>query len=1062
MNLTNFKKSNVLNGLIICSSITVFGTGSAYATDAEIWQKYTGDITDSGIPTLPDYSYSGYRLGEFDVPDNHTLPVFDITDYGAVANDQLSDQEAIQQAIDAAEKNNGGVVFFPAGTFLVNTDAENTKTIQISSSNIILKGSGSEPGGTVIEMKNHMLQPEGGSPWSTPNMITYSISGGSQPTSAILQDVSRGSMSIQVADASIFKGEKYLRLTMNNNLDANSDYLDGKSTNNAWSKINDEGVSLSEFHEIAEIDLNTNTLTLKDPIVDDIKVSLGWTAQPYKLMESVGFEDIHFKGHFTDIFVHHKNYIHDYGWHAINMKRVAHSWVTRSRFTNVTRTVGMGLSYASSIHTILADGNGGHHLTNVGGNSSRILQGLIWDNTVNGFYHGADLSGGTSGSVAWRVESEKGSGWDTHAAQPRTNLIDHYTSAGISSVGGHYSNLPNHLTGLTIWNQLNNGESDEAAVNYWPSPDCGNYCGAVLASPIIVGYHGNSTTFVDESVKYKESIGTKVTPESLYEAQLEHRLPETEIYTETFSNISILGWTQETYTGDNNIEWTFGSGVKSEESGRIDGSKAIYFQGNPDKERSIAVQSGIISGGISKLSIKAKDVWNEGNERVVELLINGDVVGQYKHIGTEDYIIEFNNLNIRGDFTIGLRNMSSEAGSNSVAIDDISWSSYGESWTSDAKTAYDTFKINWYKGGVPVSGISLSDEDVEIKAGESYTLMPIVTPSFATNTSVRWSTNNAAIATVDGGGKVEGVSAGDAIVTATTNDGGFSASSNINVITESNKETFSNLQLNSWGTETYVGDNGIEWSVEGKGVTDYINGSKHIYFQGNPDKPRVVAVQSGIISGGIKSFSATAKNLWNPENERKLELIVNEEVVDTFSYKGTDVYNININNINVAGDFTLAIKNVSTDAGNNTVAIDDMTWEAFDESMEIVNKAPEVSAGNSKVIILPEDTLSLSGACKDDNLPQEGIQSCMWTAPEDVTFLDASNPKTKANFKKPGSYTLTLTATDGELTSMKEVVIIVKEADRIANNSKDSGGSFRYGYILFILALLRMRKVTNL
>jgi hypothetical protein len=47
--------------------------------------------------------------------------VFNICDYGAVANDVFDDGLAVQAALDAAEKNGGGVVLVPRGRFQINT-----------------------------------------------------------------------------------------------------------------------------------------------------------------------------------------------------------------------------------------------------------------------------------------------------------------------------------------------------------------------------------------------------------------------------------------------------------------------------------------------------------------------------------------------------------------------------------------------------------------------------------------------------------------------------------------------------------------------------------------------------------------------------------------------------------------------------------------------------------------------------------------------------------------------------------------------------------------------------
>jgi hypothetical protein len=47
--------------------------------------------------------------------------VFDICEYGAVANDEFEDGPAVQAALDAAGKNGGGIVLIPRGRFQINT-----------------------------------------------------------------------------------------------------------------------------------------------------------------------------------------------------------------------------------------------------------------------------------------------------------------------------------------------------------------------------------------------------------------------------------------------------------------------------------------------------------------------------------------------------------------------------------------------------------------------------------------------------------------------------------------------------------------------------------------------------------------------------------------------------------------------------------------------------------------------------------------------------------------------------------------------------------------------------
>ena len=82
---------------------------------------------------------------------------------------------------------------------------------------------------------------------------------------------------------------------------------------------------------------------------------------------------------------------------------------------------------------------------------------------------------------------------------------------------------------------------------------------------------------------------------------------------------------------------------------------------------------------------------------------------------------------------------------------------------------------------VNVTGISLDRNSVTIKEGESVTLVATVTPSNADNKTVTWSSSSDAVATVDSGGKVTGIKAGSATITATAEDGGKKATCSISV-----------------------------------------------------------------------------------------------------------------------------------------------------------------------------------------------------------------------------------------------------------------------------------------
>ena len=91
------------------------------------------------------------------------------------------------------------------------------------------------------------------------------------------------------------------------------------------------------------------------------------------------------------------------------------------------------------------------------------------------------------------------------------------------------------------------------------------------------------------------------------------------------------------------------------------------------------------------------------------------------------------------------------------------------------------------------------------------------------------------------------------------------------------------------------------------------------------------------------------------------------------------------------------------------------------------NTAPVVTASAPGSVTMP-DAASLDGSVSDDGLP--GPYSVAWSkasGPGTVTFGNANAEDTTATFSAAGTYVLTLTADDGELTGSDSVTITVEE-----------------------------------
>ena len=80
-----------------------------------------------------------------------------------------------------------------------------------------------------------------------------------------------------------------------------------------------------------------------------------------------------------------------------------------------------------------------------------------------------------------------------------------------------------------------------------------------------------------------------------------------------------------------------------------------------------------------------------------------------------------------------------------------------------------------------MTGISLNKSTTSIAVGSDETLTATLTPNNTTYTGVTWSSSDTSVATVNASGKVTAVAAGTAVITATTERGGYHASCTVTV-----------------------------------------------------------------------------------------------------------------------------------------------------------------------------------------------------------------------------------------------------------------------------------------
>lgn len=111
-----------------------------------------------------------------------------------------------------------------------------------------------------------------------------------------------------------------------------------------------------------------------------------------------------------------------------------------------------------------------------------------------------------------------------------------------------------------------------------------------------------------------------------------------------------------------------------------------------------------------------------------------------------------------------------------------------------------------------------------------------------------------------------------------------------------------------------------------------------------------------------------------------------------------------------------------------TLTVSDGSLSGSDSLQVIVQAAataaPVVEAGEDQEIELPVNTVTLAGSATDEDSTSLTYE---WTAEPSagVTFADATAAETTATFTEPGTYTLTLTASDGEQSGSDSLQVVV-------------------------------------
>lgn len=201
------------------------------------------------------------------------------------------------------------------------------------------------------------------------------------------------------------------------------------------------------------------------------------------------------------------------------------------------------------------------------------------------------------------------------------------------------------------------------------------------------------------------------------------------------------------------------------------------------------------------------------------------------------------------------------------------------------KTAVSTIKVE--EPIVTVTGITVSPTDQKLTVGEVSQVKAEVVPSNATNKKVNWNSSNKTVATVSSNGLVTAKALGKAVVTATTEDGGKTATVAITVKKGNTGESF---------------DEALSMKLNGL-YTVIINETKEEYYEFKPE----TTGEYGFISVGKLDWSAY---LYDGARQR---LAYNDDGNENYQFKITRIleagktYYLKVYNRGVYGKNTITV-----------------------------------------------------------------------------------------------------------------------------------------------------------
>ena len=369
---------------------------------------------------------------------------------------------------------------------------------------------------------------------------------------------------------------------------------------------------------------------------------------------------------------------------------------------------------------------------------------------------------------------------------------------------------------------------------------------------------------------------------------------------------------------------------------------------------------------------------------------------------------------------------------------------------------------------VPVTGVTISADNISVEAGQSQQLSASVQPSNASDKGVTWSTSDSSVATVDGSGKVTGVKEGSATITVTTKDGGKTASCQVTVtktMGHITKLEFEKTSLTLTKDDVYDLNYTLEYTEPmapfaiGAESSDYSIATAQVKFSGSrsyveieaispgtctislsvmgsdfPPATCEVTVTQGFVFIPVESFEFTSgSNLTLDIGETgtaHLKMIPADASFANFTVYVSDFSVIDVSRKDVGpGEYDYVIKGLKPGTATLTISIPEQG--NISATATVTVKEPvhvtRVWLDKSSYSVPEGQTQVVGVSISPTNAANPNIMvgSSDWSVVtiESVDYIGAGRHRLVIKGLKPGTATITVITEDGELTASAPVTV---------------------------------------